>query len=86
MGALIKKVITEVTFRDSVGSEGDIRYLKLRLDSEGAGRFFVLSSESDFDDKGEKLYFNSPDDLKLLYETAKEMWDQGSIYLDEEGW
>ena len=85
MGALIKRVITEVTFRDSVGSEGNIRYLKLRLDSEGAGRFFVLSSESDFDDKGKKLYVSSPDDLKLLYETAKEMWDQGSIYLDEEG-
>lgn len=86
MGALIKRVITEVTFRDSVGSEGNIRYLKLRLDSEGAGRFFVLSSESDFDDKGKKLYVSSLDDLKLLYETAKEMWDQGSIYLDEEGW
>ena len=86
MGSIVKKVLTEFTFRDSVSCEGDIRYLKLKIDTEGCGRFLVLSDESNFDGKGREFCFSSPEDLKILYEAAKELYDQGSIYLDSEDW
>ncbi len=82
MKTLIKKVITQVTFRSNLSDPNNIRYLKLRYDSEGAGRYFVLTDETDYNGKGNEIHLNSPDDFKMLYEAAKEMWDQGSIYCE----
>lgn len=86
MGRLVKKVVTEVTFRENVSEQGDVRYLKLRYDSEGAGRYFVLTDESNFDGRGCEIHLSHPDDFLMLYEAAKEIWDQGSIYVEDENW
>ena len=79
---IAKKVVTEVTFRESTSTTDDLRYFKLKYDSEGAGRFFVLT---DNEKDGLEIYLSHPDDFKLMWETAKEMWEQGSIYAEAEG-
>lgn len=86
MSTLVKKVVTQVTFRTNVSHTDDVRYLRLRYDSEGAGRYFVLTDERDFDGKGAEIHLQHPDDFKMLYEAAKEMWDQGSIYVEGDDW
>lgn len=83
MGSLVKKLITTITFRDSVSSSDDIRFLRLRIDDEGCGRFFVLTDESEGCTKsGTEIYLHSPEDFKKLYEAAQELWDQGELYFD----
>ncbi len=84
MPTLIKKVITQVTFRENLSDKDDIRYLRLRYESEGAGRYFVLTDESE--GKGNEIILSSPEDFKMLYEAALEMWAQGSIYCEGGGW
>lgn len=86
MNTLIKKVVTQVTFRENMSEASDVRYLRLRYDSEGAGRYFVLTDESDLDGKGNEIHLSSPEDFRVLYEAAKEMWDQGSIYCEGDDW
>ena len=79
---IAKKVVTEVTFRESTSTTDDIRYFKLRYESEGAGRFFALTDD---EKDGVAIYLHHPDDFKLMWETAKELWEQGSIYAESEG-
>ena len=79
---IAKKVVTEVTFRESTSTTDDIRYFKLKYESEGAGRFFVLTDDAN---DGVAIYLNHPDDFKMIWEAAKELWEQGSIYADSEG-
>jgi hypothetical protein len=75
MGFLTKRTVSEVTFMDSLSSSDDIRYVTLKVRSEGAGRFIEL------DDQTGKctLTFYHPDDLLRLAETAKQMWAQGDV-------
>ena len=75
MGSIIKRTVTEVTFMESTSSEDDVRALTLRLDCEGAGRFLVLSDGG----KDCAMYFHGPEDLKILYETACQLWSQGDV-------
>lgn len=75
MGSIIKRTVTEVTFMESTSSDDDVRALTLRLDCEGAGRFLVLSDGG----KDCAIYFHGPEDLKILYETACQLWSQGDI-------
>lgn len=75
MGSIIKRTVTEVTFMENTSEDGDIRALTLRLDCEGAGRFLVLSDGG----KDCAIYFHGPEDLKILYETACQLWTQGDV-------
>lgn len=75
MGSIIKRTVTEVTFMESTSRDDDVRALTLRLDCEGAGRFLVLSDGS----KDCAIYFHGPEDLKILYETACQLWSQGDV-------
>ncbi|MGH2437500.1 MAG: hypothetical protein ACRDFA_10945 [bacterium] len=85
MSNLIKRLITTFTFRDGLSSKDEVRFLRLRLDSEGAGRFFVLTDECEgCEKKGCEIYFNTPDDVKMLWEAAREMWEQGALYHEED--
>lgn len=86
MKTLVKKIVTQITFRENVSDKDDIRYLRLRYDSEGAGRYFVLTDESDFDGRGNEIHLSSPEDFLMLYEAATEMWEQGSIYVEGDDW
>ena len=86
MSALVKAVITQITLREATSDPSDIRYLRIQYDSEGAGRHFILTDESDFDGNGNKIILSTPDDFKMLYEAAKQMWDQGSIFCEGEDW
>ena len=76
MGNLIKQTVNSVVFMDNMSAEDDIRCLTLEIDCEGAGRFFRLSSEK----KDSDIYFSTPEDFRLIYETALAMWQQGDIY------
>lgn len=75
MSRLIKATVTEVVFMESTSSTDNVRALTLRYENEGAGGFFTLSTGM----KGSEMYFNSPNDLNLLYETACTLWRQGDI-------
>lgn len=75
MGSIIKRTVTEVTFMESTSSDDDVRALTLRMDCEGAGRFLVLSDGG----KDCAIYFHGPEDLKILYETACQLWSQGDV-------
>lgn len=85
MKSLIKKTVTEMTFMEQVSEVSNMRYLKLRYDSEGAGRYFELSDETNFNGNGNVILLSSSDDFLMLYEAAKEMEDQGSIYVEHDG-
>ncbi len=80
MSRLVKRTVTEVTFMESTSSVDDVRAITLRYESEGSGRFLVLSNGS----TGGEMYFNHPDDLRALYQTAKELWSQGDIVVKGE--
>lgn len=80
---LVKKIITEVTFRECTSEPDDLRVIKLAYESEGAGRYLVLS---DGGYSGFEVHLHHPDDFRLLWETAKELWEQGSIYAESEDW
>lgn len=82
MGALTKKVVTEVTFRQSTSTADDVQYVKIKYDAEGAGRYFELS---DGTNQG-TIFLTSADDFRQMYEAAKEMEAQGSIYFESEEW
>ena len=60
---------------DSLSSSDDIRYVTLRVSSEGAGRFIELDDQTGKN----TLTFYSPDDLMRLAETARQMWAQGDV-------
>ena len=75
MSKLTKATVTEVVFMENISSSDDPRALTLRYESEGAGMFFILSTGT----PGSEMYFNSPDDLKLIYETALTLRRQGDI-------
>jgi hypothetical protein len=75
MGSIIKRTVTEVAFMENVSSCDDIRVITLRLESEGAGRFLILSNGR----PGSETYLNSPDDLRVIYETASQLWSQGDV-------
>lgn len=60
---------------ESISTDQDVRAITLRYESEGCGRFLVLSNGKD----GGEMYFNHPDDIGALYQTAKELWSQGDI-------
>ena len=76
MGILVKQTVNSVVFMDNMSSADDVRCITLEIDCEGAGRFFRLSTEK----KGSDIYFSTPDDFRLIYETALAMWQQGDIY------
>ena len=76
MGNLVKQTVNSVGFMDNMSAEDDIRCITLEIDCEGAGRFFRLSTEK----KNSDIYFRTPDDFKLIYETALALWQQGDIY------
>ena len=71
---------------ENISEKDDVRFLRLRYDSEGAGRFLVLTDENDYNSKGVHITLASPEDLRILYEAAKELWEQGSIYDPTEDW
>lgn len=75
MSRLIKRLCTEVTFIENVSEDANIRTITLKLDNEGAGRFLVLSNGS----KGSDFYFDDPEDIGRIYETAKQLWAQGDV-------
>ena len=79
---LTKCTVTEVTFMLDTSTVDDIRYLKMKIDSEGGGRWIAIGDEFC---KGE-MTFGHPDDLQMLADKAKELWEQGPIYCDNEGW
>lgn len=76
MGTLVKQTVNSVVFMDNMSCADDVRCITLEIDCEGAGRFFRLSTEK----KGSEIYFSTPDDFRLIYETALAMWQQGDIY------
>jgi hypothetical protein len=76
MGNLVKQTVNSVVFMDNMSTEDDIRCITLEIDCEGAGRFFRLSTEK----KGSDIYFSTPDDFRLIYETALALWQQGDIF------
>lgn len=80
MGALIKQTVNSVVLMDGASREDDIRCLILEIDNEGAGRFFRLKTEKEHCE----IYLHTPDDFKLLYETALALWQQGDIYVSGE--
>ena len=80
MSKLVKATVTEVVFMENISSSDDVRALTLRYESEGAGMFFTLSAGM----KGSEMYFHSPDDFKLLYETAATLRRQGDIAVSGE--
>jgi hypothetical protein len=86
MAAISKKLTTSVTFRDSLSTSEDIRFLKLTIESEGAGRFLVLTDHTHGctpgPGRGWEVNFYSPDDIKQLYDAAVEIWEQGDLYFD----
>ncbi len=75
MGRLVKQSVTEVTFMDHMSHPDDVRCITLRIDSEGGGRFLVLSNQQ----KTSEIFLHTIEDLRLIYETAKRMWDQGDF-------
>lgn len=75
MGKIIKRTVTEVTFMESTSSEDDIRAITLRLENEGAGRYLVLSDGR----PGHEMYLHGPDDIRIIYETACQLWAQGDV-------
>ena len=76
MGTLVKQTVNSVVFMDNMSSADDVRCITLEIDCEGAGRFFILRTEK----TGSEIYFSTPDDFRLIYETALAMWQQGDIY------
>jgi hypothetical protein len=65
---------------ESTSSDDDVRAITLRYESEGSGRFLVLSNGNN----GGEMYFNHPEDLGALYQTALELWSQGDIVVKGE--
>ena len=82
MSSLVKKTITEITFMSDLSENDSVRYFKLKYSSEGCGRFFTLTDESEKD----QIMLNSSDDFMKLYEVAKELEAQGPIYCDTPDW
>lgn len=82
MGTINKAIVTTVVFRLSTSEEDDPRFVTLRYDSEGAGRFLVLENHID----NCQMFFHGPEDLELIATKARELWEQGRIYVDAEGW
>ena len=76
MGNLVKQTVNSVVFMDEMSHADDVRCITLEIDCEGAGRFFRLRTEK----IGSEIYFSTPDDFRLIYETALAMWQQGDIY------
>lgn len=76
MGNLVKQTVNSVVFMDNMSNADDVRCITLEIDCEGAGRFFRLRTEK----TGSEIYFSTPDDFRLIYETALAMWQQGDIY------
>ncbi len=75
MGSIIKRTVTEVTFMENTSRDDDVRVITLRLENEGAGRFLVLSNGV----QGCQMYFHDPEDLRVIYETASQLWAQGDV-------
>jgi hypothetical protein len=75
MGSIIKRTVTEVTFMENTSSNEDMQAITLRLESEGAGRFLIISNGR----PGGEMYLNSLDDLRIIYETACQLWNQGDV-------
>lgn len=75
MGSIVKRTVTEVTFMENTSSDDDIRAITLRLESEGSGRYLVLSNGR----QGCEMYLHGPDDLRVIYETACQLWAQGDV-------
>lgn len=75
MGSIVKRTVTEVTFMENTSSDDDIRAITLRLESEGSGRYLVLSNGR----QGCEIYLHGPDDLRVIYETACQLWAQGDV-------
>ncbi len=63
---------------DSLSTNDDIREIRLRIGSEGAGRFFEL-----IDQQGNAITLYHPDDFRRLYETAVQLWNQGELVPDD---
>lgn len=78
MGFLTKRTVTEVTFMDSLSTNEDIREIRLRIGSEGAGRYFEL-----IDQQENAISLYHPDDFRRLYETALQLWNQGELVPDD---
>lgn len=75
MGSIVKRTVTEVTFMENTSRDDDVRVITLRLENEGAGRFFVLSNGA----QNCQMYFHDPEDIRVIYETACQLWAQGDI-------
>ena len=80
MGSIIKRTVTEVTFMESTSTDDDIRALVLRLENEGAGRYLVLSDGG----PGSEIHLHGPEDFRILYETACQLWAQGDVLVPDD--
>ena len=78
---ITKKLITEMTLRRDISTPDDVRFFKVLVDSEGAGRWLNLKDHTD-----QCLFFHHPDEILAVYEAAKQLWEQGSIYAESEDW
>jgi hypothetical protein len=75
MGSFTKRCVTQVTFMESTSVEDDIRAITLEVQSDGAGRLLMLTNGV----QGAEIYLHHPDDLRILWETARQLWDQGDF-------
>ena len=80
MKKVIKKLVTEITFKEKNDGLEDFGYLKLSYESEGAGRYFKLTDERNVRSDEISIHLEHPDDFKMIYEAAKEMWEQWSVF------
>ena len=60
---------------ENTSSDDDVRAITLRLENEGAGRYLILSNGM----QGSHIHLYNPEDLRILYETACQLWAQGDV-------
>jgi hypothetical protein len=77
MSAIVKQTVDRVVFMCRTSTWDDVRCFILEIDNEGAGRSFRLSTEK----ANSAMYFDSPEDFRVIYETAVALWAQGDIYV-----